>query len=72
MWPFTARVNEKTAPIELIAAVAICRRLRDARGQIYAPPSKGQRFCRMTGKDLVELLNLHPERRAKKASHTSP
>src|SRR6516225_8143559 len=32
MWPFTARVNEKTAPIERIAAVAICRRLRDARG----------------------------------------
>src|SRR5215471_10800404 len=31
MWPFTARVNEKTAPIERIAAVAICRRLRDAR-----------------------------------------
>jgi hypothetical protein len=29
MWPFTARVNEKTAPIERIAAVAICRRLRD-------------------------------------------
>src|SRR5262245_45935728 len=27
MWPFTARVNEKTAPIERIAAVAICRRL---------------------------------------------
>jgi hypothetical protein len=22
MWPFTARVNEKTAPIEQIAAVA--------------------------------------------------
>ena len=39
MWPFTARVNEKTAPIERIAAVAICRRLRDARGRIYAPPS---------------------------------
>src|SRR6516164_4859465 len=33
MWPFTARVNEKTAPIERIAAVAICRRLRDARGR---------------------------------------
>src|SRR5215469_14828107 len=43
MWPFTARVNEKTAPIERIAGVAICRRLRDARGQIYAPPSNGQR-----------------------------
>jgi len=43
MWPFTARVNEKTAPIERIAAVAICRRLRDARRQIYAPPSNGQR-----------------------------
>src|SRR5262245_56624630 len=28
MWPFTARVNEKTAPIERIAAVAICRRLK--------------------------------------------
>jgi hypothetical protein len=28
MWPFTARVNEKTAPIERIAAVAICRRCR--------------------------------------------
>jgi hypothetical protein len=28
MWPFAARVNEKTAPIERIAAVAICRRLR--------------------------------------------
>src|SRR5262249_14845362 len=27
MWPFTARVNEETAPIERIAAVAICRRL---------------------------------------------
>jgi len=27
MWPFTARVNEKAAPIERIAAVAICRRL---------------------------------------------
>src|SRR5215831_5640900 len=27
MWPFTARVNEKPAPIERIAAVAICRRL---------------------------------------------
>src|SRR5215471_2085060 len=27
MWPFTARVNEKTAAIERIAAVAICRRL---------------------------------------------
>src|SRR5215472_17081778 len=27
MWTFTARVNEKTAPIERIAAVAICRRL---------------------------------------------
>ena len=39
MWPFTARVNEKTAPIERIAAVAICRRPRDARGQIYAPPA---------------------------------
>ena len=39
MWPFTARVNEQTAPIERIAAVAICRRLRDARGRIYAPPS---------------------------------
>jgi hypothetical protein len=36
MWPFTARVNEKTAPIARIAAVAICRRLRDARRQIYA------------------------------------
>src|SRR5262245_5985081 len=34
MWPFTARVNEKTAPIERIAAVAICRRLRDARGRV--------------------------------------
>jgi hypothetical protein len=33
----------KTAPIERIAAVAICRRLRDARRQIYAPPSNGQR-----------------------------
>src|SRR5215472_5001179 len=42
MWPFTARVNEKTALIERIAAVAICRRLRDARRQIYAPPSNGQ------------------------------
>ena len=30
MWPFTARVNEKTAPIERIAAVAICRRLTAA------------------------------------------
>ena len=40
MWPFTARVNEKAAPIERIAAVAICRRLRDARGQIYAPPQQ--------------------------------
>src|SRR6516225_1345138 len=39
MWPSTARVNEKTAPIERIAAVAIRRRLRDARGRIYAPPS---------------------------------
>src|SRR5262249_42570102 len=29
MWPYTARVNEKTAPIERIAAVAICRRLRE-------------------------------------------
>ena len=27
MWPFRARVNEKTALIERIAAVAICRRL---------------------------------------------
>src|SRR5215831_4881935 len=43
MWPFAARVNEKTAPIERIAAVAICRRLRDASRQIYAPPSNGQR-----------------------------
>ena len=43
MWPFTARVNEKTAPIKRIAAVAICRRLRVARRQIYAPPSNGQR-----------------------------
>jgi hypothetical protein len=43
LWPFTARVNEKTAPIERIAAVAICRRLRDACRQIYAPPSNGQR-----------------------------
>src|SRR5215813_12877427 len=42
MWPFTARVNEKTAPIERIAAVAICRRLRDARRQIYAPPSNAR------------------------------
>jgi len=46
MWLFTARVNEKTAPIERIAAVAICRRLKDARGRIYAPPSTANALLR--------------------------
>jgi hypothetical protein len=35
MWPFTARVNEKTAPIERIAAVAICRRRRGIEYRSY-------------------------------------
>src|SRR6516162_9930348 len=55
MWPFTARVNEKTTPIERIAAIAICRRLRDARRQIYAPPSNGQRpACGFAARPVVD------------------
>jgi hypothetical protein len=42
MWPFAARVNEKTAPIEQIAVAAICRRPRDARRQIYAPTANAR------------------------------
>src|SRR5262252_3006599 len=42
MWPFTARVNEKTAPIERITAVAICRRLRDAQPDLCSTVN-GQR-----------------------------
>jgi len=64
MWPFTARVNEKTAPIERIAAVAICRRLRGACGQIYAPPSNGPTpgFCdrRNGGLSQMHSSNFRP------------
>jgi hypothetical protein len=60
MWPFAARVNEKTAPIERIAAVAIRRRLRDARGRIYAPPSTARREAIATSRSASARISTEP------------
>src|SRR5215471_5709756 len=64
MWPFTARVNEKPAPIERIAAVAICRRL--------PPRCASQKNRTFNVRFVGEKQTFAPQKRPPWAKQTKP